>query len=64
VGEKLHKAQKSENKYVRFTSRRGTYDTVTFSDVDIMPAILTQGQEPVIPQKVKYTDTKCPAKHC
>lgn len=30
----------SDESYIRFSSRRGTYNTVTFSMVEAMPAIL------------------------
>lgn len=33
----------SDESYVRYSSRRGTYNTVTFSMVDAMPAILRGG---------------------
>ena len=32
------KPQKTDS-YIRYLSRRGTYDTITFSDVDCMPSI-------------------------
>ncbi len=28
--------------FIRYNSRRGTYNTITFSDLDVMPNILKQ----------------------
>ena len=36
---------------IRFTSRRGTYDTVTFTEVDSMPSFLRTHKVPKIPEK-------------
>ena len=38
--------------YVRFLSRRGTYDTITFTDVDSMPSILKHQPKPIVPKNV------------
>ena len=38
--------------YVRSLSRRGTYDTITFTDVDSMPAILKYQIKPIVPKNV------------
>ena len=37
---------------IRFLSRRGTGDTVTFTDVDAIPRFLTHTQAPNLPERV------------
>ena len=40
MSDKMVKPQQSRS-FIRFVSRRGTYDTITFSDVDCMPSVFT-----------------------
>lgn len=57
--------------YVRFSSRRGSFPTITFTHVDDMPAVLLLGSAPKPPEQVKtehnadkgcchYTDLSTP----
>jgi len=48
--------------YIRFLSRRGTYDTITFTNVDSIPAILKHQIKPVIPKNLCVI-TGLPAKY-
>jgi hypothetical protein len=36
----------NSDSYIRFSSRRGTYNTITFSMVELMPEILRGTQQP------------------
>jgi vacuolar protein sorting-associated protein 72 len=47
------KAMSSSGSLIRYSSRRGTCDTITFTDVDAMPEILVGAKVPVI------RDNKC-----
>ena len=49
--DKPNKTQNNDH-YVRFLSRRGTYDTITFTDVDSMPAILKYQIKPIVVKNV------------
>jgi len=49
--DKPNKSQNNDH-YVRFLSRRGTYDTITFTDVDSMPAILKYHIKPIVVKNV------------
>lgn len=48
--------------YIRFLSRRGTYDTITFTNVDSIPAFLKQQITPVVPKNICVI-TGLPAKY-
>ena len=37
---------------IRFTSKRGTYDTVTFTEVDSMPSFLRRHETPKMPETI------------
>ena len=55
------KNQNNDN-YIRFLSRRGTYDTITFTSVDSIPIILKQQIKPVLPKNTCII-TGLPAKY-
>jgi hypothetical protein len=57
VGDKQAK-QQSTDSYIRSISRRGTYNTVTFSDTDCMPSVITGNNDDIVPlSKVSETIT-------
>lgn len=51
--------------YIRCTSRKGTYNTVTFSSVDSMPLVLRNSScsAPVCPARVLCVITNLPARY-
>ena len=42
----------ASNSFIRFSSRKDSYDTITFTDVDSIPKILLNNATPPIPEKV------------
>ena len=65
-------AKKASNSFIRYVSRRGAYNMITFTDVDAMPSVLTETDVPDVPEKncaitgkvAKYRDPLtgcCPA---
>ena len=46
------KAMTSSGSIIRFVSRRGTCDTVTFTDVESVPKFLTHPAAPNVPEKI------------
>ena len=53
VGDKHAKVQIAES-YIRLISKRSTYNTVTFSNTDCIPSVLTENDGPgPVPSKVR-----------
>jgi hypothetical protein len=48
-GERNTKPKHAEGSYRRFLSRRGTFNTITFSSVDSIPPILLETNAPLNP---------------
>jgi vacuolar protein sorting-associated protein 72 len=52
--------------YIRSISKRGMYNTITFSDVEVVPTVFTHQVQPVVPNTIcvitglpaKYKDPK------
>jgi len=57
------KGHSNEAGYVRYTSRRGTYNMVTFSSVDSMPVVLRSYIPPVCPTRALCVITNLPARY-
>ena len=60
VGDKHAKVQIAES-YIRLISKRSTYNTVTFSNTDCIPSVLTENDGPgPVPSKVRKQYPKPP----
>jgi hypothetical protein len=47
-----HVKQQSTESFIRYISRRGAPNTVTFSNTDCMPNVLIENNAKIIPNKV------------
>jgi hypothetical protein len=49
------KMQQNQSGMIRKLSRRGTYNTITFSDDSLIPKCLMDNKIPVVPDNVRYS---------